>query len=217
MNWFFKVDYHLVNFSIRKFLSVALAFVSVAVFAACSSAEKPPTSEPIPTEHVSPQPTQATEEKPPLAAPVFAVTTADGETVKLKELVGTVPVYVLFVPSTVDELDREQLKIIQARYEVFVELNAKVVVVVADLPTNVIDMRDELGLEFALIADPLFVVAADWRVFDLDGEGKVSPASFVFDAFGNLIARLVAAVPDDRPTVDEVLFAIEASLSSAAA
>ena len=78
-------------------------------------------------------------------------------------------------------------------------------------------MRDELGLEFALIADPLYVVASDWQVFDLDGEGKVSPASFVFDAFGNLIARLVATVPEDRPTVDEVLFTIEESINSAAA
>ena len=72
-------------------------------------------------------------------------------------------------------------------------------------------------MKFALIADPLHVVAANWQVFDLDGDGRVSPASFVFDAFGNLAARLVAAEPDDRPSVDEVLFVIEESLSAGAA
>ena len=54
-------------------------------------------------------------------------------------------------------------------------------------------------------------------MFDLDGDGKVSPASFVFDAFGNLAARLVAAEPDDRPSADEVLSVIEESLSVGAA
>jgi len=229
-----------VSFSTRKLLTSALAVMLVAVFAACSGGEELPapstateglstgveksdvgsqpsqTSPATPTETTSTQPTPAATEKVPLA-PVFSVVTVDGETVRLEDLVGTVPVYVLFVPSTDNELDRNQLSVIQTRHDVFVELEAKVVVVVADLPTNVIDMRDELGLEFALIADPLYVVASDWQVFDLDGEGKVSPASFVFDAFGNLIARLVATVPEDRPTVDEVLFTIEESINSAAA
>lgn len=141
----------------------------------------------------------------------------DGEQVRLENLLGTVPIYLIFIPSTTDELDLNQLINIQANIEQFDEFNAEVVVVVADLPTRVIDMRDELGLDFALIADPLHVVASDWQVFDLDNDGKTSPASFVFDAHGSLIARLVASEPADRPSVNEVLFAIEESLSSGTA
>jgi peroxiredoxin len=151
------------------------------------------------------------------SAPVFAVETIDCETIRLEDLVGTVPVYVLFIPSTADEIDRDQLSKIQALYATFEELGAQVVVVISDLPTRVIELRDDLGLEFALIADPLYVVASDWQVFDLDNEGKVSPASFVFDAHGSLIARLVATVPADRPSVDEVLSIIEESLRVGAA
>ncbi len=143
--------------------------------------------------------------------------TIDGETIRLEDLLGTVPVYLLFIPGTTDELDRSQLNALQSRHREFEKIEAKVVVVVSDLPTRVIDMRDELGLEFPLISDPLHVVAVDWQVFDLDNEGKVSPASFVFDAHGKLIARLIAAVPDDRPSIDEVLYTIQESLSVGAA
>ena len=150
-------------------------------------------------------------------APVFSVASVDGETVRLEDLLGTVPVYLVFIPSTTDELDLAQLKNIQANFQRFEDSKAEVVVVVADLPTRVIDMRDELGLEFALIADPLHVVASDWQVFNLDNDGKTNPASFVFDAHGSLIARLIASAPADRPSVSEVLFVIEESLSSGTA
>ncbi len=82
----------------------------------------------------------------------------------------------------------------------------------ADLPTRVIDMRDELGLNFPVIADPIYVVASDWLVFDIDNDGKSNPASFVLDAHSNLIARMIAAEPTDRPSVYEVLNVIEESL-----
>lgn len=150
-------------------------------------------------------------------APVFSVASIDGEQVRLENLLGTVPVYLIFIPSTTDELDLAQMKSIQANLQRFENSEAEVVVVVADLPTRVIDMRDELGLEFSLIADPLHVVSNDWQVFDLHNDGKTSPASFVFDAHGSLIARLIGSEPADRPSVNEVLFAIEESLSSGTA
>ena len=58
------------------------------------------------------------------------------------------------------------------------------------------------------------MIATDWQVFDLFGNGKGGPASFVFDPHGTLISRLVAAAPGDRPSVDEVLRVITASLST---
>jgi peroxiredoxin len=212
---------------------VMTATLAVGMISACSGSSQTPSSTPTTTvgiaggtaepleaninESTSQTQTPASQENVPSAPPVFAVESIDGETIRLEDLVGTVPVYVLFVPSTADEIDRTQLSGIQARYETFEGMGAQVVVVVSDLPTRVIELRDELGLKFALIADPLHVVASDWQVFDLDHKGKVSPASFVFDAHGSLIAQLVAAVATDRPSVDEVLSVIEQSLSVGAA
>lgn len=232
----YPLDNYLIYMPIRKFVLALLAMMLVVVLAACSgssgsdaahtpsspaSAEDPSTGVGISeTETASPSPTTSAAEKVPSApplAPVFSVATIDGETIRLEDLLGEVPVYLLFVPSTDNEIDRSQMSSIQSRHGEFEELEAKVVVVVSDLPIDVIEMRDELGLEFPLISDPLHVVAADWQVFDLDNEGKVSPASFVFDAHGKMIARLIAAVPDDRPSVDEVLYVIEESLSVGAA
>ncbi|WP_342824999.1 peroxiredoxin family protein [Candidatus Lucifugimonas marina] len=209
----------------RKYslLIIAISLLATAVACSNSSAQAPtPTPSPIPSPTAEgPSATVGTSEaseyeKLPLA-PVFSVASIDDEEVRLENLLGTVPVYLLFIPSTTDELDISQLKNIQANLQRFEKSEAEVVVIVADLPTRVIDMRDELGLEFALIADPLHVVASDWQVLDLDNDGNTSPASFVFDAHGSLIARLVASEPADRPSINEVLHAIQESLKSGTA
>ena len=148
---------------------------------------------------------------------MFSVSTIDGENIRLEDLLGVTPVYLLFVPTTTNDLDISQMRLIQSQISEFDELEAEVVVVVSDQPTRVIEMRDELVLNFPLIADPLNVVASDWQVFDLDDNKTASPASFVFDAHGELIARLIATEPGNRPTVAEVLSVIKESLSSGAA
>ncbi len=195
----------------RNLLVVLMTAFAVAVLSACSGASSPtatvtaPTAVPTSTVGVSP------------IAPVFSVSTIDGETIRLEDLLGSVPVYLVFIPTSDDPLDRDQMRRIQSSISSFEELNAEVVVVVSDLPTQVIDMRDELGINFPLIADPLDVVASDWQVLDIDNTGSSNPASFVFDAHGNLAARLIASVPEDRPSVNEVLFVIEESLSKGSA
>ena len=218
--------------SFLKLVIAVLTMMLVVMVAACSgssSSDSVETPAPSPsaedpasgigvsaTETVLASPTAAAIEKLP-SLPVFSVSTIDGEDIRLEDLIGEIPVYVLFIPTTSDEIDRSQMIKLQSRYDEFEQLRAKIVVIVAELPTRVLDMRDDLGLQFALIADPLHVVSSDWQVFDLDGDDRVIPASFVFDPFGNLAARLVAAEPDDRPSVDEVLFVIEESLSAGAA
>ncbi|NQW19884.1 MAG: redoxin domain-containing protein [Chloroflexi bacterium] len=163
-------------------------------------------------------PTSVVQKEPSASlAPVFSVTTVAGENIRLEDLLGSVPIYLLFIPSSTDELDISQMRDVQVKINEFENLGAEVVVIVSDLPNQVIDMRDEFGLDFSLIADPLNVVANDWRVFDLDNNGQPNPASFIFNAHGSLIARLVAAEPSDRPSVDEVLSIIEESLSTGAA
>ena len=222
-----------------KSWTVPIAMTVVMLIAACSSSGERASLTPSPgpstgvgkSEEQAPQrtpeepdgiapaasPQQTAETKVPLAPPVFSFSTIDGQEIRLEDVLGTVPVYVLFVPSVDDELDRAQVGKVQARYAEFEALGANIFVIASDLPTKVLRLRDELGLEFPLIADPLNVIASDWQVFDLFGEGKSGPASFVFDAHGTLIARLVAAELDDRPSVDEVLRVIEESLSAGAA
>ena len=200
--------------NIRTAPLLGFALILIILTACTSAPDTTPTPSLVPspdTEDIS-----ATAEITPVA-PVFSVSTVDGENIRLEDLLGSVPVYLLFIPSTTDELDRSQLTRIQSQINQFDEMNAEVVVVVSDLPTRVIDMRDELGLGFSLIADPLHVVASEWQVFDLDNDGESNPASFVFDALGGLAARLIAAEPEDRPSVEEVLYVIEESLSSGAA
>ena len=227
-----RVDNSHVHMFFRKLVIAVLSLTLVVVVAGCSGSASSGFVETLPpspsavnpsagvgiseTETVTASPTAAAIKKLP-ALPVFSVSTIDGEDIRLEDLIGEIPVYVLFIPTTSDEIDRSQMIMLQSRYDEFEQLGAKIVVVVAELSTVVLDMRDDLGLKFALIADPLHVVADDWQVFDLDGNGMVSPASFVIDAFGNLAARLVAAEPGDRPSVDEVLFVIVESLSAGAA
>jgi peroxiredoxin len=189
--------------------------VLIALAAACT---EPDNQNPTPTITPTPAATSVgSSDSTPALAPVFSVSNIDGENVRLEDMLGSVPVYLVFIPSTTDDSDVTQLENIQSQLKQFEEMGAEVVVVVSELPTAVIDTRDALALEFSLIADPLNVVANDWQVFDLNNDGKSNPASFVFDAHGNLIARLVASTADDRPSVDEVLSVIEESLSVGAA
>ncbi len=184
---------------------------------ACSSAPAPtPTAAPSSTPTVTPTTAHTDSDLLPIA-PVFSVSTIDGENIRLEDLLGVTPVYLLFVPTTTDDLDISQMRLIQSQISEFDELGADVVVVVSDQPNRVIEMRDDLVLGFPLIADPLNVVASDWQVFDLNDDGKASPASFVFDAHGSLIARLIANEPENRPTVSEVLSVLEESLNVDAA
>jgi peroxiredoxin len=179
---------------------------------ACSSTPAPtPTAAPSSTPTVAPTTAHTDSDLLPIA-PVFSVSTIDGENIRLEDLLGVTPIYLMFVPTTTDDLDISQMRLIQSQISEFDELGAKVVVVVSDQPTKVIEMRDDLVLDFPLIADPLNVVASDWQVFDLNDDGKSNPASFVFDAHGSLIARLIANEPGNRPTVSEVLSVLEESL-----
>jgi|TARA_B110000438_G_scaffold134563_2_gene130237 peroxiredoxin len=193
-------------------LSIIVMLTALFSTVACSS-----TPATTPTAATSSTPTVATttahtdSDLLPIA-PVFSVSTIDGENIRLEDLLGVTPVYLLFVPTTTDDLDISQLRLIQSQISEFDELGAKVVVVVSDQPTRVIEMRDDLVLDFPLIADPLNVIASDWQVFDLNDDGRASPASFVFDAHGSLIARLIANEPGNRPTVSEVVSVLEESL-----
>ena len=149
--------------------------------------------------------------------PVFSVSSVDGETIKLENLLGSVPFYLVFIPTTTDHADRYQLQTIESKIEIFEELGAEVVVIVSDWPPPVADLRDEMELSYPLIADPLQVIATEWGVFEPSEGGRTSPASFVFDSFGTLIARLVSTDTENRPSIDEVLSAIEESLRSGTA
>ena len=196
---------------IRRLSIIVMLTALFSTVACLSTPATTPTAATSSTPTVAPTTAHTDSDLLPIA-PVFSVSTIDGENIRLEDLLGVTPVYLLFVPTTTDDLDISQLRLIQSQISEFDELGAKVVVVVSDQPTRVIEMRDDLVLDFPLIADPLNVIASDWQVFDLNDDGRASPASFVFDAHGSLIARLIANEPGNRPTVSEVVSVLEESL-----
>ena len=198
-------------------IAALLLFVAAA---GCSGSSQ--VQQTAPAEPEIKQPTGEIISETPAAAetpvvPVFSISSIDGETIKLENLLGSFPVYLVFIPTTTDSADRDQLQEIETKIEVFEKLGAEVVVVISDWPPPVADLRDELELSYPLIADPLQVIATEWGVFDATGEGRTSPASFVFDSFGTLIARLVSTETENRPSIEEVLNAMEESLRSGTA
>ncbi len=230
MIWLHSVDNSFVHLFFQKPLWTLIVLTLIPIVVACTGSlptdstslpiTNPTIANPTPTSGIAEGDTSKieSEQAAPVVpwAPVFSVSTVDGENLRLDDLLGSVPVYLVFIPTSTDPTDRSQMSRIQAQIDSFEKLETEVVVVVSDLPTRVVEMRDELSLGFALIADPLNVISGDWQVFDGGNDGSATPASFVFDALGTLVARLVAAEPDDRPSVVEVLNVIEESLSTGA-
>ena len=123
----------------------------------------------------------------------------------------------IFVSDADNPLDRDQLSSAQAQIEQFENLRAKIIAITSDWPTDVMIMRDELELEFPVIADPFNVVSSDWRASGLMNSGDGGTASFIFDAHGSLVARSIADDKEDRPSILEVLRLIEESLETGSA
>ncbi|MEK9676466.1 MAG: redoxin domain-containing protein [Chloroflexota bacterium] len=171
-----------------------------------------------------PEPTPTTEPiLVPTSAPTFGgipvlnAETIDGKVLNISELIGTKPLYVVFLPTATNAWDLEQAAEIQTSFSSFAKYDTQVVAIVSDWPTTVKNMQEQLGIEYPLVADPLGVLAIEWDVFNLIGIEKGGPASFVIDAFGNLAARSLAGANEDRPSIEEVLRVIEESARAGAA
>ncbi len=134
----------------------------------------------------------------------------------ISELIGSEPLYVVFLPTATNAWDLEQAAEIQASLSSFEKYDAQVVAIISDWPTTVKNMQEQLGIEYPLVADPLGVLAIEWDVFNLLGTEKGGPASFVIDSFGNLAARSLSGANEDRPSIDEVLRVIEESATAGA-
>ena len=134
----------------------------------------------------------------------------------ISELIGSEPLYVVFLPTATNAWDLEQAAEIQASLSSFEKYDAQVVTIISDWPTTVKNMQEQLGIEYPLVADPLGVLAIEWDVFNLLGTEKGGPASFVIDSFGNLAARSLSGANEDRPSIDEVLRVIEESATAGA-
>ena len=136
----------------------------------CSSDPEPtPTTEPtlVPTS----TPTSG-------GIPVLNAETIDGDVLNISELIGSEPLYVVFLPTATNAWDLEQAAEIQASLSGFEMYDAQVVAIISDWPTTVKNMQEQLGIEYPLVADPLGVLAIEWNVFDLLGTEKVVlPAS----------------------------------------
>ena len=203
-----------------NFLEIAMLITVALPFAACSESSHlipPPGANARSTPTNSSGISTISTDEADNVFPTFSVPTIDGKIILFEELIGTHPVYVIFVSDADNPLDRDQLSSAQAQIEQFENLRAKIIAITSDWPTDVMIMRDELELEFPVIADPFSVVSSDWRASGLMNSGDGGTASFIFDAHGSLVARSIADDKEDRPSILEVLRLIEESLETGSA
>lgn len=73
-----------------------------------------------------------------------------------------------------------------------------------DSVSKAAQLRDKLGLSFAVYSDPTHAGIKAWNIYD--GKNEIArPATFVVAKGGKLLYRYVGKSPRDRPTTDVVL------------
>lgn len=97
----------------------------------------------------------------------------------------------------------------------FTDRGVRIIAISADSPTNAAAMRDKLTLGFDLYSDPELAVIAKWGVEDF-GSHIARPATFIVEPGGSISYRKVGSKPEDRPSVDQILAALDKAGAKAA-
>ena len=155
-------------------------------------------------------------------APDFTVPIAGGDAYDdvgeftLADALDDGPVVLAFVPAAFTGWCSAELAAFADRYEAFERADARVYGVSVDLPFALNVWADELGLPFALLADPTHAVIEAYGVVREGLYGVVTVADrsvFVLDAAGRVAYRWVEdadAEPDWTALVDDVAAAAAA-------
>ena len=141
-------------------------------------------------------------------APGGTVTTRDGGSVDLASLWAQHPVVVIFYRGHWCPHCQYQLGEIQKHKDDFAQRNVTVVAISSDAPSDLTVMRDKLSLTFDLYSDAQLGVIQKWGVEDY-GNGISKPATFLVHPGGAISFQKVGDKPDDRPSVDQILAAID--------
>jgi len=147
----------------------------------------------------------------------FTLPAAGGGAVTFSELRGNVPLVVVFYRGYFCSICRIQIRELQAIYPQFQALGAEIVAISTDVQAEAEELVNTLEVEFPVLYDTDEAVSRAWRVFNLNSDGIAAPATFVFDASGDLIAQRIGSDAGDRPTAAETLEVIRQSLGGGVA
>jgi peroxiredoxin len=108
-----------------------------------------------------------------------------GKRVELSSLWADHRVIVMFYPTLGCDECREGLRLLNAMHD---KLDAKVIAISAERRGQVADRRQELGLDFDVLADPTMAVFQAWKVAGLTGSMPL-PSAFIVEAGGRVSYR----------------------------
>lgn len=141
-------------------------------------------------------------------APDFRLKGPGGQFVTLSEYRGRKNVVLVFFPLAFSPVCSHQLPTIQERLARFRDLGAEVIGISVDSHFANEAYARELGLGFPLLSDFRHVASQAYGVF-LPDYHYSARALFVVDRLGRIAYRDVSPTPDDIPSNDAVLSALE--------
>ncbi len=144
------------------------------------------------------------------SAPGGVVVTRDGKSVDLTTLWATQPVVVVFYRGHWCPHCQYQFGELQKHKQDFVDRGVNVIGISSDDPGDLETLRAKVGLTFELYSDAGLVVIQKWGVEDF-GNSIARPATFLVHPGGSISFQRVGEKPDDRPSVQTILDAIDAS------
>lgn len=144
------------------------------------------------------------------AAPGGVVTSRDGKSVDLSTLWATQPVVVVFYRGHWCPHCQYQFGELQKHKQAFVDRGVNVVGISSDEPTDLDALRNKVGLTFELYSDAGLAVIPKWGVEDF-GKSIAKPATFLVRPGGDISFQRIGEKPEDRPSVQQILEAIDAS------
>lgn len=94
---------------------------------------------------------------------------------------------------------------LQANYQRFRERGAEVLALAVQDVARAKHMQELTGAAFPILADPDHMVATQYGVFNLLGDGVAAPAVFIIDQERHIVWSYIGRDAFDRPPVDEII------------
>ena len=147
------------------------------------------------------------------AAPGGVVTSRDGKSVDLATLWATQPVVVIFYRGHWCPHCQYQFGELQKHRQEFIDRGVNVIGISSDQPADLEVLRAKVGLTFELYSDAGLSVIQKWGVEDF-GNSIAKSATFLVSPGGAITFQRVGEKPDDRPSLQQILDAIDAAKSA---
>lgn len=147
-------------------------------------------------------------EQEPSKAPPATVTKRDGTQVDLATMWANQKVLVVFYRGGWCPYCQKQLVELQTNQKKFADAGAIILGISSDAAEDANKTRDKLQLNFELYSDPQLAVISQWGVEDV-GSNIARPATFVVEPGGTITYRRIGKGPADRPTIEELISALE--------